>query len=74
LQNDLVSTLAGQALNFIQNSAALIAISGSASDAGTYAVIANHTNSNPGFVASTDTVIKLQNYQQGSLTPNSFIV
>ena len=74
LQNDLASTLAGQALNFIQNSAALIAISGSASDAGTYAVIANHTNSNPGFVASTDTVIKLQNYQQGSLTAYSFIV
>jgi len=74
LQNDLTTTLAGQALNFIQNSAALIAISGSASDAGTYAVIANHTNSNPGFVASTDTVIKLQNYQQGSLTAYSFIV
>ena len=73
LQNDLSTTLAGQALNFIQNSAALIAITGSNSDAGTYAVIANHTNSNHGFVAATDTVIKLQNYQQGSMTANSFI-
>ena len=73
LENDLTSTLAGQALNFIQSSAALIAITGSNSDAGTYAIIANHTNSNPGFVAATDTVIKLQNYQQGSLTAYSFI-
>jgi Ca2+-binding RTX toxin-like protein len=73
LENDLASSLAGQALNFIQSSAALIAITGSNSDAGTYAVIANHTNSNPGFVAATDTVIKLQNYQQGSLNAYSFI-
>lgn len=34
-------------------------ISGKASDAGTYAVIANHTTSNPGFVVTTYTVVKL---------------
>ena len=48
-------------------------LSNSASDAGTYAVIANHTNSTAGFVAASDTVVKLQNYQSGSLTAGSFI-
>jgi hypothetical protein len=72
LQNDLKAALAAQTQSFIQNSAALVAITGSASDAGTYAVIANHTNLAPGFVAETDTVIKFQNYQSGALTASNF--
>ena len=75
LQEDLTLALAGSALNFVQNSAALVAISYSSTiaDAGTYVVVANHSTGQ-GFQASTDTVIKLQNYQSNSVTASSFFV
>jgi Ca2+-binding RTX toxin-like protein len=73
LSLDISNALAGQTQNFIQSCAALVTISGSQSDAGTYAVVANHTDATPGFVSATDTVVKLQNYQSGSLKASSFI-
>ena len=73
LATDLGTALAGQAQNFIQNSAALVSISGTASDAGTYVVVANHANATAGFVAASDTVVKLQNYQNNAVTAASFI-
>ena len=72
LQNDLTAALSASTQNFIQSSAALVSITGSASDVGTYVVIANHTNATPGFVAATDTVIKLQNYS-GGLSSSNFV-
>jgi Ca2+-binding RTX toxin-like protein len=55
LANDLTTALAAQV--FSSNCAALVTLSGTASDAGTYAVVSNHSST--GFVAAADTVIKL---------------
>ena len=70
LSADLTSALSGQALAFSQNCAALVTLIGTASDAGTYVVISNHTTT--GFSASADTVIKVQT--GASVTNTSFVV
>jgi hypothetical protein len=46
------------AIQFAAASAALVTLTGTASDAGTYAVVNNHTTA--GFLATADNVIKLQ--------------
>ena len=66
LSKDLAATLLATApgtsttaIQFASASAALVTLTGTASDAGTYAVVNNHTAA--GFLASADKVIKLQN-------------
>ena len=71
LSSDLTSALSSQALAFSQNCAALVTLTGTASDAGTYVVISNHSSST-GFVASADMVIKVQ--PNASVSATSFIV
>ena len=73
LANDLAAALlatapsgptTANAIAFAAASAALVTLTGTASDAGTYAVINNHNTA--GFLASADMVIKLQNGAQVS--------
>ena len=77
LENDLVATLLASdsgvstaAIKFIQASAALVTLTGTASNAGLYAVVNNHAAA--GFLASADTVVKLQN--GASVNSGSFII
>ena len=65
LTTDLAATLLAiapgtstTAIQFAAASAALVTLTGTASDAGTYAVVNNHTTA--GFLATADKVIKLQ--------------
>ena len=69
LSKDLAATLlttapgvSTTAIQFASASAALVTLTGTASDAGTYAVVNNHTAA--GFLATADTVIKLQDGAQ----------
>ena len=67
--------LAVQALSFGQSCAALVTLTGNASDAGSYVVINNHSTkaiTTNGFLASSDTVIKVQT--GATVTAASFIV
>jgi len=73
LSTDLTSALS--ALAFGQSCAAMVTLTGTASDAGTYVVINNHSTSvttTNGFLASSDTVIKVQT--GATVTAASFIV
>ena len=67
LSTDLMTAVAN---NFASNCAALVTISGG-SDAGSYAVVSNHSNGTA-FLASTDAVIKVQS--RATITNASFIV
>jgi hypothetical protein len=67
LSTDLMAALAR---NFAANCAAFVTIS-SGTDAGSYAVVSNHTTGTA-FLAATDTVIKVQS--GASVTNTSFIV
>ena len=65
LSKDLAATLlatapgtATTAVQFAAGSAALVTLTGTASDAGTYVLVNNHTTA--GFLATVDKVIKLQ--------------
>ena len=77
LANDLAATLLGTAsgisttaIQFAAASAALVTLTGTASDAGTYVVVNNHTAA--GFLAAADTVIKFQD--GATVTSSSFVV
>jgi Ca2+-binding RTX toxin-like protein len=62
--------ISSAAIQFAAGSAALVTLTGPAADAGTYVVVNNHTA--PGFLATSDKVIKLQEGAQ--VTSGSFVV
>ena len=69
LSSDLANALS--AVNFTQNCAAMVTLTGPSSDTRNFAVISNHDQAQVGFVAANDIVVKLET---GAITASSFVI